>query len=97
TNAFGMGIDKPDVRAVIHWDLPASLEAYYQEAGRAGRDGLKAYAVAMYNEQDLNLLRKGIQQKYPGIELLKRVYQSIANFFQIPIGSEIGRASWRER
>ena len=87
TNAFGMGIDKPDVRAVIHWDLPASLEAYYQEAGRAGRDGLKAYAVAMYNEQDLNLLRKGIQQKYPDIEFLKRVYQSIANFFQIPIGS----------
>ncbi len=87
TNAFGMGIDKPDVRTVIHWDLPESLEAYYQEAGRAGRDGEKSFAVALYNEKDIEELEAGIRKKYPAFELLRRVYQSLANYFRIPVGS----------
>ncbi len=86
TNAFGMGIDKADVRMVVHWDLPESLEAYYQEAGRAGRDGLKAYAVALYNDHDLEQLTSVVLQKYPSTEFVKRVYQALANYFQIPAG-----------
>lgn len=86
TNAFGMGIDKPDVRVVVHTDLPDNLEAYYQEAGRAGRDKLKAYAVALYSQRDLSELRRNVEQKYPPIELLRRVYQALANYYQIPVG-----------
>ena len=86
TNAFGMGIDKPDVRAVVHIDLPDNLEAYYQEAGRAGRDGLKAYAVALYSQKDLSELQRNVAQKYPPIELLRRVYQALANYCQVPVG-----------
>ena len=86
TNAFGMGIDKPDVRAVVHMDLPDSLEAYYQEAGRAGRDSRKAYAVALYNKKDIDDLEKGIEQKYPSTDILRRVYQSLSNYFKIPVG-----------
>ncbi|MCP1385123.1 RecQ family ATP-dependent DNA helicase [Runella salmonicolor] len=86
TNAFGMGIDKPDVRVVIHIDLPDNLEAYYQEAGRAGRDGLKAYAVALYSPKDLNELVRNVEQKYPPIELVRRVYQALANFYRVPVG-----------
>lgn len=86
TNAFGMGIDKPDVRTVVHLDLPESLEAYYQEAGRAGRDGRKAYAVALYNPKDIDELEKGVEQKYPPADTLRRVYQSLANYFKIPVG-----------
>lgn len=86
TNAFGMGIDKANVRMVIHWDLPESLEAYYQEAGRAGRDGLKAYAVALYNDHDLAQLQSAMLQKYPPSDFVKRVYQALANYFQIPVG-----------
>jgi ATP-dependent DNA helicase RecQ len=87
TNAFGMGIDKPDVRTVIHLDLPDTLEAYYQEAGRAGRDGEKAYAVALFNQSDIEGLIKNAQQSYPPIELVRRVYQCLGNLFQLAVGA----------
>ena len=86
TNAFGMGIDKPDVRSVVHLDMPDNLEAYYQEAGRAGRDGQKAYSVLLYTQKDIDDLREAIEQKYPPTDLLARVYQALANYFKIPIG-----------
>ncbi len=88
TNAFGMGIDKPDVRSVIHYDLPATLEAYYQEAGRAGRDEKKAYAVALFNNIDLEELADNVERKYPPMQVLRRVYQALANYYKIAIGSE---------
>jgi ATP-dependent DNA helicase RecQ len=87
TNAFGMGIDKPDVRVVIHMDLPDNPEAYYQEAGRAGRDEKKAYAVVLYNDSDLSDLELRLEQSYPAIELMRRVYQSLANYLKIAVGS----------
>ncbi len=87
TNAFGMGIDKPDVRTVVHIDLPETLEAYYQEAGRAGRDGEKAYTVALYNQRDVENLEKNVLAAYPPIELVRRVYQSLGNLFQLAVGS----------
>ncbi|PWK27427.1 ATP-dependent DNA helicase RecQ [Arcicella aurantiaca] len=87
TNAFGMGIDKPDVRTVIHLDLPDTLEAYYQEAGRAGRDGEKAYGVALFNQSDIDGLEKNVQQAYPPIELIRRVYQCLGNLFQLAVGA----------
>ncbi|MFN8353929.1 MAG: ATP-dependent DNA helicase RecQ [Spirosomataceae bacterium] len=87
TNAFGMGIDKPDVRVVVHMDLPESLEAYYQEAGRAGRDEKKAYAVALFDQQDLDNLERNVQQSYPPIDELRRVYQALANYYQLAIGA----------
>jgi ATP-dependent DNA helicase RecQ len=87
TNAFGMGIDKPNVRSVIHLDLPTTLEAYYQEAGRAGRDERKAYAVILYDDQDIALLRENIQVAHPSVDQLKRVYQHLANYYQVAIGS----------
>lgn len=85
TNAFGMGIDKPDVRVVIHWDLPDSLEAYYQEAGRAGRDEKKAFAVALYHPTDLLEMKAKVEAAYPPLAELQRVYQALANFFQVPV------------
>ena len=87
TNAFGMGIDKPNVRSVIHLDLPTTLETYYQEAGRAGRDEKKAYAVILYDDQDIALLRESIQIAHPSIDQLKKVYQHLANHYQVAIGS----------
>lgn len=87
TNAFGMGIDKPDVRLVIHIELPENLENYYQEAGRAGRDGIKAYAVLIVQEQDLNLLKEKAEKSYPPEDIIKRVYQSLANYYRIAVGS----------
>jgi ATP-dependent DNA helicase RecQ len=87
TNAFGMGIDKPDVRVVIHWDLPDSLEAYYQEAGRAGRDERKAYAVALYHPNDLEDLTTRIMLNYPEADFVKTVYQALANYLNVPTGA----------
>ncbi|MEP0368339.1 MAG: ATP-dependent DNA helicase RecQ [Cyclobacteriaceae bacterium] len=87
TNAFGMGIDKPDVRVVIHYDLPDSLEAYYQEAGRAGRDEKKAYAVALFHQGDLDELESRTEQMAVGIDLIKRVYQALANYYKLAVGS----------
>lgn len=87
TNAFGMGIDKPDVRVVVHMDLPDSLEAYYQEAGRGGRDEKKAFAVALYRKTDLEDLERNINQAYPEIDFIQKVYQCIANYYQIPVNA----------
>ncbi len=87
TNAFGMGIDKPDVRTVIHLDLPDTLEAYYQEAGRAGRDNRKAYAVLLYHDQDVIDLRKRIERSAVGMDLIKRTYQALANQYKLAVGS----------
>ncbi len=84
TNAFGMGIDKPDVRCVVHADVPDCPENYYQEAGRAGRDGKKSYAVLLYNDTELDDLQKLPDQKFPVMFDIRRVYQSICNYLQIP-------------
>ncbi len=86
TNAFGMGIDKPDVRSVIHFDIPDCLENYYQEAGRAGRDGKKAYAVLLYHTDNLTTLKSLPDRRFPAISDIKKVYQSLADFLQIPVG-----------
>jgi ATP-dependent DNA helicase RecQ len=87
TNAFGMGIDKPDVRLVVHVDLPDTLEAYYQEAGRAGRDEKKAYAVVLYDQNDLDNLKKRIDISFPSAEFIRGVYQNIANYLKVAVGS----------
>ncbi len=86
TNAFGMGIDKPDVRLVIHYDLPDSLEAYYQEAGRGGRDGQTAYAVLLYNSDDKAKARKRVSTNFPPKEFMQRVYDATCNYLQIGLG-----------
>ena len=91
TNAFGMGIDKPDVRLVIHIDCPDSIEAYFQEAGRAGRDGKKAYAVLLYNSSDRRKLSKRIADNFPEKDYIKKVYEDLAFFYQI--GAESGAGS----
>ena len=87
TNAFGMGIDKPDVRLVVHIDLPESLEAYYQEAGRAGRDEKYAYAVILYGPNDVQDLLKKVEEAHPPLEAIRRVYQCLANYYQLAVGS----------
>ena len=91
TNAFGMGIDKPDVRMVIHIDCPDSLEAYFQEAGRAGRDGNKSYAVLLYDTSDERKLKNRVGDTFPEKELIKDIYEHLAYFFQIGIESGCGK------
>ncbi len=86
TNAFGMGIDKPDVRSVVHIDLPDSIEAYFQEAGRAGRDGEKAYAVLLFNSSDATKLKKRIADNFPSKDFIKKVYEKLGNFFELGVG-----------
>ena len=90
TNAFGMGIDKPDVRLVIHYDCPDSIEAYFQEAGRAGRDGQQAYAVMLYNNSDNAKLAKRIDDTFPPREYIRQVYEHLAYYYQIATGDGYG-------
>jgi ATP-dependent DNA helicase RecQ len=87
TNAFGMGIDKPDVRLVVHLDLPDTLEAYYQEAGRVGRDGEKSYAVMLFNNHDIVNSRHHLELAWPDPETVRLVYQALGNFLQLPVGA----------
>ena len=87
TNAFGMGIDKPDVRTVIHLDLPDSLEAYFQEAGRAGRDREPAYAILLYNKEDRTKAAKRVRDNYPDRDFILRVYDALGNFLQVGLAS----------
>jgi ATP-dependent DNA helicase RecQ len=86
TNAFGMGIDKPDVRLVVHLALPDSLEAYFQEAGRGGRDGKKAYSVLLYDKSDASSLRYQLSVAFPPIETIRRVYNALGNYCNLAIG-----------
>jgi ATP-dependent DNA helicase RecQ len=91
TNAFGMGIDKAEVRTVVHMDLPDSLEAYFQEAGRAGRDEQKAFAVLLYNAGDAIKMRKRVSDTFPGKEMVVRVYESLGNYLQMGVGSGLDK------
>ncbi|PZR26825.1 MAG: RecQ family ATP-dependent DNA helicase [Azospira oryzae] len=92
TNAFGMGINKPDVRVVIHIDLPENMEAYYQEAGRAGRDGKRAYATIIYHAADVESLQNKVKQSQPSLEYIKLVYQALANYYQLAMGSALNES-----
>jgi ATP-dependent DNA helicase RecQ len=92
TNAFGMGIDKPDVRVVVHLDLPDSIEAYFQEAGRGGRDGEKSYAVLLYNKSDRVKFEQRFRNEFPEIDKIKEIYQAACLYLQLPYGAGKGSA-----
>jgi len=87
TNAFGMGIDKADVRFVIHWDIPDALENYFQESGRAGRDNKPSYAVLLYSASDKNRLEESMRHKFPPVEKIKDIYEALCNFLMVPLGA----------